>query len=50
MLVVGNDAVIGGVNNGWAVANTTLGFERAGLGAGGGSAAGGLARAGDGRR
>lgn len=34
---VSNDAVIGGVNNGWAVANTTLAFERAGLGAGGGS-------------
>jgi alkylation response protein AidB-like acyl-CoA dehydrogenase len=30
--------VIGGVNHGWAVANTTLAFERAGLGAGGGSA------------
>jgi alkylation response protein AidB-like acyl-CoA dehydrogenase len=30
-------AVIGGVNNGWAVANTTLAFERAGLGAGGAS-------------
>ncbi|MBK5224444.1 MAG: acyl-CoA dehydrogenase family protein [Acidimicrobiia bacterium] len=28
-------AVIGGLNNGWAVANTTLMFERAGLGAGG---------------
>ncbi len=28
-------AAIGGVNNGWAVANTTLMFERAGLGAGG---------------
>ena len=28
--------LIGGVNNGWAVANTTLAFERAGLGAGGG--------------
>ena len=37
------DAVIGGLNNGWAVANTTLAFERAGLGAGGGSAAGGAA-------
>ncbi|HEY6623511.1 MAG TPA: acyl-CoA dehydrogenase family protein [Acidimicrobiales bacterium] len=42
-VVVDDDAAIGGVNNGWAVANTTLGFERAGLGAGGGSAAGGLA-------
>jgi alkylation response protein AidB-like acyl-CoA dehydrogenase len=31
-------AVLGGLNNGWAVANTTLAFERAGLGAGGGSA------------
>ncbi|HLI53933.1 MAG TPA: acyl-CoA dehydrogenase family protein [Acidimicrobiales bacterium] len=40
---VSNDAVIGGLNNGWAVANTTLAFERAGLGAGGGSAAGGAA-------
>jgi len=28
-------AVIGGTNNGWAVANTTLMFERSGLGAGG---------------
>jgi len=37
------DAVIGGLGNGWAVANTTLAFERAGLGAGGGSAAGGAA-------
>jgi alkylation response protein AidB-like acyl-CoA dehydrogenase len=36
---VPDDAVIGGVNNGWAVANTTLAYERAGLGAGGGSAA-----------
>jgi alkylation response protein AidB-like acyl-CoA dehydrogenase len=33
--VVDDDAAIGGVNNGWAVANTTLGFERSGLGAGG---------------
>jgi alkylation response protein AidB-like acyl-CoA dehydrogenase len=32
-------ALIGGLNNGWAVANTTLANERAGLGAGGGSAA-----------
>jgi alkylation response protein AidB-like acyl-CoA dehydrogenase len=40
---VSNDAIIGGLNNGWAVANTTLAFERAGLGAGGGSAAGGMA-------
>ena len=36
---VADDAVIGGVGNGWAVANTTLANERAGLGAGGGSAA-----------
>jgi alkylation response protein AidB-like acyl-CoA dehydrogenase len=36
-------ATIGGQNNGWAVANTTLAFERAGLGAGGGTAAGGAA-------
>jgi alkylation response protein AidB-like acyl-CoA dehydrogenase len=35
----GDDTLIGGLNNGWAVANTTLTFERAGLGAGGGSAA-----------
>src|SRR3954469_13592116 len=40
---VSDDACIGGVNKGWAVANTTLAFERAGLGAGGGSAAGGAA-------
>ncbi len=40
---VSHDEVIGGLNNGWAVANTTLAFERAGLGAGGGSAAGGAA-------
>lgn len=34
--------VVGGVNNGWAVTNTTLQAERAGLGAGGsGGAAGG---------
>ena len=33
---VPNDAVIGGVNNGWAVSNTTLAFERSGLGAGAG--------------
>jgi len=31
-----DDAVIGDVNNGWAVANTTLMFERAGLSSGGG--------------
>jgi alkylation response protein AidB-like acyl-CoA dehydrogenase len=28
--------IIGGLNNGWAVANTTLMFERAGIGSGGG--------------
>ena len=33
---VRDDDAIGGVNNGWAVANTTLAFERAGLGAGAG--------------
>ena len=37
--VTTGDAMIGGLNNGWAVTNTTLAFERAGLGAGGGSAA-----------
>jgi alkylation response protein AidB-like acyl-CoA dehydrogenase len=36
---VSDDAIIGGLNNGWAVANTTLAFERAGLGAGGHGAA-----------
>ena len=36
---VRDDATIGGTNNGWAVANTTLMFERSGLGAGGHSAA-----------
>jgi alkylation response protein AidB-like acyl-CoA dehydrogenase len=35
--------VIGGLNNGWRVANTTLMYERSGLGAGGGSAAASLA-------
>lgn len=40
---VPDSAIIGGVNNGWAVTNTTLMHERAGLGAGGGSAAGGMA-------
>jgi alkylation response protein AidB-like acyl-CoA dehydrogenase len=38
---VGTSDVIGGLNNGWAVANSTLAFERAGLGAGGGGAEGG---------
>src|SRR3954468_5293093 len=37
---VGDDAIIGGRNNGWAVANTTLGHECAGVGAGGGGAGG----------
>ncbi|HEX5365059.1 MAG TPA: acyl-CoA dehydrogenase family protein [Acidimicrobiales bacterium] len=40
---VPDSAVIGGLNNGWRVANTTLMFERASLGAGGGSAAASLA-------
>jgi alkylation response protein AidB-like acyl-CoA dehydrogenase len=40
---VADDACIGGVNNGWAVANTTLAVERAGLGAGGGSEGGSAA-------
>jgi alkylation response protein AidB-like acyl-CoA dehydrogenase len=38
---VPHENIIGGLNNGWAVANTTLGHERAGLGAGG-SGGGGL--------
>jgi alkylation response protein AidB-like acyl-CoA dehydrogenase len=33
-----DSSVIGGLNNGWAVANTTLMNERAGLGSGGGHA------------
>ena len=37
---VRDDAIIGGLNNGWAVANTTLANERAGLGPGGGGAGG----------
>jgi alkylation response protein AidB-like acyl-CoA dehydrogenase len=40
---VRDDATIGGLNNGWRVANTTLMFERSGLGAGGGSSAVSLA-------
>jgi len=36
----GAGAVIGGVNNGWSAANTTLANERAGLGAGGGGGGG----------
>jgi len=38
---VADSALIGGVDNGWAAANTTLANERAGLGSGGGNAAGG---------
>jgi alkylation response protein AidB-like acyl-CoA dehydrogenase len=38
---VNDDAVIGDVNKGWGVANTTLMFERSGLGSGGGGAGGG---------
>ncbi len=34
---VADAAIIGDRNNGWAVANSTLGHERAGLGAGGGN-------------
>ncbi len=41
--VVPDSAMIGGLNNGWAVANTTLMNERAGLGSGGGHAAAGAA-------
>jgi alkylation response protein AidB-like acyl-CoA dehydrogenase len=37
------DAIIGGLNNGWAVANTTLAFERAGLGSGGGASSSSVA-------
>jgi alkylation response protein AidB-like acyl-CoA dehydrogenase len=40
---VADDAIIGGLNRGWAVANTTLANERSGLGSGGGSGAVGLA-------
>ncbi len=36
-------AIIGDRNGGWAVANSTLGHERAGLGAGGGAGGGGAA-------
>ena len=38
---VADDARIGDLGDGWRVANTTLAFERAGLGSGGGNAAGG---------
>ena len=44
------DAMIGGLNNGWAVANTTLAHERAGLGSGGGSSSASAAIPGHGRR
>jgi len=37
--VAPDSSMIGGLNNGWAVANTTLMNERAGLGSGGGHAA-----------
>src|SRR6185436_5869175 len=37
---VSNDDIIGGLNNGWAVTNTTLMAERAGLGTGGSGAVG----------
>ena len=37
---VRDDDIIGGLNNGWAAANTTLMAERAGLGTGGSGAAG----------
>src|SRR5262249_61136303 len=37
---VRDDDIIGGLNNGWAAANTTLMAERAGLGTGGTGAAG----------
>jgi alkylation response protein AidB-like acyl-CoA dehydrogenase len=43
---VRDDATIGGLGNGWRVANTTLMFERTSLGAGGGSGAASLATAG----
>jgi alkylation response protein AidB-like acyl-CoA dehydrogenase len=36
---VGKEAIINGLNNGWAAANTTLMFERNSLGAGGGGGA-----------
>jgi alkylation response protein AidB-like acyl-CoA dehydrogenase len=41
--VTPDSSLIGGLNNGWAVANTTLMNERAGLGSGGGGAAGSAA-------
>jgi len=44
--VVPDSARIGDLNNGWAVANTTLAYERAGMGAGGDGAAMGYAHPG----
>jgi alkylation response protein AidB-like acyl-CoA dehydrogenase len=41
-----DDSMIGGLNNGWRVANTTLMFERSSLGAGGGNSSVSLASAG----
>jgi len=38
---VADSEIIGGLNEGWLVANTTLANERAGLGSGGGGAGGG---------
>jgi alkylation response protein AidB-like acyl-CoA dehydrogenase len=43
---VPSSSIIGGRGNGWAVANTTLGHERAGLGAGGGNAGAAVVTAG----
>jgi len=40
---VPDSEIIGGVNKGWTVANTTLMFERAGLGSGGGHGASSVA-------
>ena len=44
--VVHDDARIGDLNNGWTVANTTLLYERSGMGAGGDRPTGVMARAG----
>ena len=43
---VPDDALVGGLNNGWAVGNTTLMVERSSLGAGGGGAGVSMALAG----
>jgi alkylation response protein AidB-like acyl-CoA dehydrogenase len=43
---VASSSIIGSRGSGWAVANTTLGHERAGLGAGGGNAGAALVTAG----